>query len=484
MLRQYSIVDPNALAANRRDPYGLDALGNSQNANANLNAVRQAVIQSPFGSLANVFASSMVPAGFVMNAQGVYPYGAANFSRIMEYVQVPSRFVGTDTMLKPEIFNYTPGAEILGGPITGPGDPRYYFQPPFNKVSRQRDPGRVNLNTVSGQRLPPTTEDPIPRIWSDVFDGIMHRSQVLDTVNKRRYGDMNGNGQLGHAGPAWRDVVLSRRGYAQVDAAGSTVDKPAPTAAPDTMQMGLNNNFPTMFANPFRSSDAGDLVPVDQMLQVGVDATLERVHPRYRGYLTFGTAAAPIYAYDPSWGDGTAPIFGDARDAGFGNDGISVRPNGAIPNTASTQDPRQMTQRDAAPLFSESRSQAFSDTNRNPYMMYQPMSRLGSLVTNRSGCFAVWITVGYFEVEPAPTADPTKPDWGNKPLYDHFGGDINLYNRVYPDGYMLGKELGSETGDVKRPRGFYIIDRTEEVGFKPGEDLNVEKAIRLKRRIE
>ena len=59
-----------------------------------------------------------------------------------------------------------------------------------------------------------------------------------------------------------------------------------------------------------------------------------------------------------------------------------------------------------------------------------------------------------------------------------------LYNRVYPDGYMLGKELGSDTGDVKRPRGFYIIDRTEEVGFKPGEDLNVEKMIRLRRRIE
>ena len=61
---------------------------------------------------------------------------------------------------------------------------------------------------------------------------------------------------------------------------------------------------------------------------------------------------------------------------------------------------------------------------------------------------------------------------------------LALYNRVYPDGYMLGHEVGSDTGDVKRPRGFYIIDRTEEVGFKPGEDLNVEKMIRLRRRIE
>jgi len=116
-------------------------------------------------------------------------------------------------------------------------------------------------------------------------------------------------------------------------------------------------------------------------------------------------------------------------------------------------------------------------------MMYEPMSRLGNLVTNRSGCYAVWITVGYFEVEKAP--DWNDPDSNVQTnVRAHFGGDINLYNRVYPDGYMLGKELGSETGDVKRPRGFYIIDRTEEVGFKPGEDLNAEKTIRLRRRIE
>jgi hypothetical protein len=139
--------------------------------------------------------------------------------------------------------------------------------------------------------------------------------------------------------------------------------------------------------------------------------------------------------------------------------------------------------RDTVPLFAESREQSFADTDRNPYMMYEPMSRLGNLVTNRSGVYAVWITVGYFEVEKAPDwNDPDTTVQAN--VRAHFGGDINLYNRAYPDGYMLGKELGSETGDVKRPRGFYIIDRTEEVGFKPGEDLNVEKAIRLRRRIE
>lgn len=74
--------------------------------------------------------------------------------------------------------------------------------------------------------------------------------------------------------------MLSRRGYAQIDAVGNSVEK-APTAtSPDTFQFGLNNNFPTFFANPFRSSEAGDLVPVAQMMQYGVDATLQRKHPR------------------------------------------------------------------------------------------------------------------------------------------------------------------------------------------------------------
>ena len=127
-------------------------------------------------------------------------------------------------------------------------------------------------------------------------------------------------------------------------------------------------------------------------------------------------------------------------------------------------------------------------------MMYEPMSRLDNLVTNRSGVYAIWITVGYFEVEKAP--DWNDPDTNVRArVRGHFGGTatdtdpatiaaLDIYNRAYPDGYMLGKELGSETGDVRRPRGFYIIDRTEAVGFKPGEDLNVEKTIRLRRRIE
>ena len=54
----------------------------------------------------------------------------------------------------------------------------------------------------------------------------------------------------------------------------------------------------------------------------------------------------------------------------------------------------------------------------------------------------------------------------------------------HPDGYQLGPELGSDTGEIERHRAFYIFDRTIPVGFVRGQDLNIEKALLLRRYIE
>jgi hypothetical protein len=512
MLRAYSTIDPNLQSVNLPNPYGLAAMGFRRAATPVPNATRWLVMQAPFGNLANVFASSVdalavqqgtfflpgvadvardpATGAILPDANGnPQPYGAPNFNRILEYVQVPSRYVGTDTLLNAETFNDVPtnlsttepvGADMAAAQLAGNRieyDARYFFQPPFNKVSRERDPGRVNLNTVTGRRIDPNATTPVAQIWSEVYDGIMHRFHDRNLLAQD---------QPGHFGPAWRDVVLSRRGYAQFNADNIAVPVERQANKPDVFEAGLNPLFPTIFANPFRSPDAGDLVPLVQMVQSGVDASMLRKHPYDRALDP--AESDPLKKRWLPWGQ-TTPKFGDARDAGLGaNEAVSVRStSGAIPND-------NVSARDTLPLFSESRDQPFADTNRNPYMMYQPMSRLRNLVTNRSGVYAVWITVGYFEVEKAP--DWNDPDTTKRTnIRAHFGGTLNdnaaetiaalaVYNRAYPDGYMLGKELGSETGDVKRPRGFYIIDRTEEVGFKPGEDLNVEKAVRLRRRIE
>jgi hypothetical protein len=108
------------------------------------------------------------------------------------------------------------------------------------------------------------------------------------------------------------------------------------------------------------------------------------------------------------------------------------------------------------------------DTSRNPFFRYQGLQRLGNLVTTRSNVFAVWITVGYFEVQPAVRPDLT----------------ADQLRAIYPDGYMLGQEAGADRGDIKRHRAFYIFDRSIPMGFQRGMDLNVQKGILLKRYIE
>jgi len=55
---------------------------------------------------------------------------------------------------------------------------------------------------------------------------------------------------------------------------------------------------------------------------------------------------------------------------------------------------------------------------------------------------------------------------------------------MFPEGYQLGPELGSDTGEVKRHRAFYVFDRSIPVGFERGRNNNVEDAILLQRFIE
>ncbi len=101
--------------------------------------------------------------------------------------------------------------------------------------------------------------------------------------------------------------------------------------------------------------------------------------------------------------------------------------------------------------------------NRNPFFRYQSLQRLGNLVTTRSNVYAVWVTVGYFEVS---RKDPP------------------VDRNVYLEGYTLGRELGIDTGEVERHRAFYVFDRSIPVAFERGRDHNVDKAIVLKRFIE
>lgn len=110
---------------------------------------------------------------------------------------------------------------------------------------------------------------------------------------------------------------------------------------------------------------------------------------------------------------------------------------------------------------------ASRDAAKNVFFRTEPMIRLGNNLTTHSNVYAVWITVGFFGVTPQSSGSQ-QPD-----------------RAISPDGYSLGSELGADIGDITRHRAFFIIDRSVPVGFRNrGENLNVEKAIVLRRFIE
>jgi hypothetical protein len=89
--------------------------------------------------------------------------------------------------------------------------------------------------------------------------------------------------------------------------------------------------------------------------------------------------------------------------------------------------------------------------NQNAFTRMQRVMRAPNLVTNQSNVFAVWVTVSLYEYDP-----------------------INGF----------GNEFLDETGQPKREKYFYIIDRSIPVGFTPGENLNTDKTILLKRKLD
>ena len=77
------------------------------------------------------------------------------------------------------------------------------------------------------------------------------------------------------------------------------------------------------------------------------------------------------------------------------------------------------------------------------------------MLTCRSNVYAMWLTVGYFEVN----------------------SDGN-------GGTKLGYEIGSDTGETKRRRAFYVVDRTIPVAYERGQNHNIDRAILVRRYLQ
>ncbi|MCA9241018.1 MAG: hypothetical protein KDA37_12495, partial [Planctomycetales bacterium] len=467
------------------------------------NTARYNAERAQFGHLLNFFSTNPAPAQVIPvtdgQLEGTTEVGAANLHRVLSYLRVPSRFVGAQMSLNPLVFS---------NPLSLPSldDPRSDHLAPFNRVDSYREPGRVNLNTVVGLREEAAFDASNILIrtsdWSPVYDGLMHR---FHDSHQQRGSDLL---QFGHLGPAWRDVVISRRGYSHTSSADRRLSDPRV----DSSMMNLHPDVPTFFGNPFRESEEGHLTPLRSLVHSGAEATLLRSHPftpRSLGGNNIATWGAPLE--DDNQPDVLRDLLrDDAHEAGAGDDDdlfanptagevLAGQTSPGLPeNYVLYEDTdndgvldKPIGEKTRVPLFSSGVTDPSLNALRNSELRYLPMTRLSSMTTTRSNVFAVWITVGFFEVTPAPdwnyaANNPSDGDRQTKQdaIRAQFGNNRELYDRVYPEGYQLGKELGSETGDTHRYRGFWIIDRSQPVAFLPGEDVNLERAILLRREIE
>ena len=215
-------------------------------------------------------------------------------------------------------------------------------------------------------------------------------------------------------GGIWRNFVDARRGYS---------DTSSGTANP----LHFNTAFPTFFSNPLRSSFAADLMP---------DVANMRKDSQDPNEPDRGLIQATLLRRA---GNGSRPLFSYQSSTQQGGGGA----------------PGQL--------------QFHDQSDRNSYFRYQGMERLSNLVTAHSNVYAVWITIGYFEVEPWKhpiTGVPLPPDV------------------AHPDGWQLSQEVGLDSGEVTRNRSFYLIDRSIPVAFEPGENHNVDRSILIRRAIE
>ena len=100
-----------------------------------------------------------------------------------------------------------------------------------------------------------------------------------------------------------------------------------------------------------------------------------------------------------------------------------------------------------------------NDLRQHPLYRTEWLQKVMNLTTVRTHQFAVWITVGFFEV-----VKPGTPELG------------------LPD--VLGQELGLNEGRNTRYRSFFTLDRTKATGFNPYNPGNFRDCVTYRRRIE
>ncbi len=298
--------------------------------------------------------------------------------RLFEYVRVRSPFFGSES--------------VLAG--VGGDDRPDRFVGPFNRVSKYRDPGGVNVNTIH----------PVPQVSAAIWNALCGVTTGAASPPFTA---------IGALGTGARIIPLS------YGAENASFIRPYRTAS------GMRNDFSEP-SQPRGWSNA--------TLAAGWLAN----PPVAGGVAWFVNAGTPVSEIGDRFSARSFTLLGDRPRTTVGGGG----------------------RRD--PLFPAPEPDAWAnDGRRNAWFRFETLIRANSNTTVRSEMYAIWVTMGLFEV-----AGNQTPAW------------------IYPDGYRLVREYGSESGNTSRHRAFFIFDRSVPIGFERGVNHNVEDGILVDRLIE
>jgi hypothetical protein len=111
-----------------------------------------------------------------------------------------------------------------------------------------------------------------------------------------------------------------------------------------------------------------------------------------------------------------------------------------------------------------------ADHRWHPYFRTEMLSKVMNQTTIRTHQYAVWLTVGFFEVVKE----------GNKQMFNQYDPLTGASMAVD----QLGKELNADAGKQVRYRYYFLVDRTKAAGFNPSSPGDFRELVTYRRRIE
>jgi hypothetical protein len=349
---------------------------------------------------------------------------------ILEFLAVPSRFADAEQRITPE--NAVALSRFLANQSGRP-----LFLPPHNYLSHFREPGRVNLNTLSSKTVwqamnggrpgaPYEDEvaydaDGVPQTftpsedWGPTVGFAKSANWSLDAGE-----DANGNNALDRHDDANNDGAQTVSGSTTVS--GSSVVA-LRTIASSRRGWSIPN-----------ASDPATLIAGQFDRITNRSHLSSETNPWFENAFQAGWA---MTGADASYKPSLSLLMREAVPAIYASGTNAKRPEFLFSTNLNNANLKRTDN-------SQLRGFPYNDPERHPYFHYRDIVRLSNLATPRSNVFAVWVTVGYFTVETIPT-----------------GGGLSRE--------ALGAEYGLDTGDVVRPKAFTIIDRSIPVGFRPGD---------------